>query len=313
MKTPRLLYKYKAFNNYLLQELCGAEALFASPSLFNDPLDSKPSIHDNLVLSDKEELLRALYREHKPKTDVGRILGNFKYLATEDASGEEVDKQYERFVSVDIHRMLLHEFGKRGILSLAERWNCPLMWSHYADQHKGLCLEYSTHESVANNLSQVRYNADRAIPLSEVFAWKVGQAPGARKTVLDLAFLSKAPAWKYEREWRILAERPGSLSVPLRLTGIYFGERCSPAIQTVIVKALYDAHPKATFYRIHFDPKTFQLRKRKVDVDEEIQCGIRPPVALSFRAELAPVLPPGAIPLLSTSNDPDEGEPYFQR
>src|SRR3546814_19069792 len=70
------------------------------------------------------------------------------------------------------------------------------------------------------------------------------------RSVLNLAFLSKAQAWEYEREWRILSERPGSLSVPLRLKGIYFGERCSRAIQTVIVKALHDAHPQLTFYQI---------------------------------------------------------------
>lgn len=313
METPQLLYKYKTFNNYLLQELYGSEAYFASPGRFNAPPDSKPSIHDDLVLADKEELLVALYKEHKPERSPEQVLGNFRYLATEDASGDEVTKQYERLVAGDIQRMLLHEFGKRGILSLAERWDCPLMWSHYAHQHEGLCLEYSTHESVANNLLQVRYDADRAIPLSAVLAWKVNHAIGARKTVLDLVFLSKAEAWKYEREWRILAESPGSRSVPFRLKGIYFGERCSPAIQTVIVKALHDAHPNATFYHIYFDPKTFDLRRDEVDVDEVIQCGICPPVALSFHTQLAPVLPSGAVPQISASTESDEGEPHFQR
>src|SRR3546814_2903198 len=114
-----------------------------------------------------------------------------------------------------------------------------------------------------------------------------------RERVLNLSFLSKAQAWEYEREWRILSERPGSLSVPLRLKGIYFGERCSRAIQTVIVKALHDAHPQLTFYRVRFDANTFELHRQEVDIDEEIHCGICPPVALSFRAVLKPVLPSG--------------------
>src|SRR3546814_9665274 len=101
------------------------------------------------------------------------------------------------------------------------------------------------------------------------------------RSVLNLAFLSKAQAWEYEREWRILSERPGSLSVPLRLKGIYFGERCSRAIQTVIVKALHDAHPQLTFYRVRFDANTFELHRQEVDIDEEIHCGICPPVARS--------------------------------
>src|SRR3546814_16734105 len=95
----------------------------------------------------------------------------------------------------------------------------------------------------------------------------------------------------------MMSARPGSLSVPLRVEGIYCGERCSRAIQTVIVKALHDAHPQLTFYRVRFDANTFELHRQEVDIDEEIHCGICPPVALSFRAVLKPVLPSGAIQL----------------
>src|SRR3546814_2246259 len=78
------------------------------------------------------------------------------------------------------------------------------MWSHYAQQHEGVCLEFSTPENVARNLLRVRYGADRSIPLSELYAWKVEHNADARERVLNLAFLSKAQAWEYEREWRIL-------------------------------------------------------------------------------------------------------------
>jgi hypothetical protein len=311
MNTPGLLYKYKAFNNFLLHELCGSEAYFASPSAFNDPLDSKPSIQDDILLPEKERLLSALYKEHKPNKDPEQVLATFRYLATEVADGARA--RYDLLVATDIERMLRHDIGQRGVLSLAARWDCPLMWSHYAQQHQGVCLEYSTQDSVARNLEQVRYNRDRAIPLSALYAWKVDKTVGAREKILNLAFLSKAKAWEYEREWRILAAKPGSLSVPLRLKAIHFGERCSPAIQTVIVKALHDVHPKVEFYRVHFDANTFDLRRQQIDVDEELRCGIFPPVALIFRSELAPVLPPDAIPLQRADTEPDEGPPYFQQ
>lgn len=40
MAIPPFLYKYKAFSNFLLEELCGSATYFASPNSFNDPLDS---------------------------------------------------------------------------------------------------------------------------------------------------------------------------------------------------------------------------------------------------------------------------------
>src|SRR3546814_16852255 len=80
--------------------------------------------------------------------------------------------------------MLRHEVAKRGILSLAERWNCPLMWSHYAQQHEGVCLEFSTPENVARNLLRVRYGDDRSIPLSELYACQV-EPNSDRKSVVS--------------------------------------------------------------------------------------------------------------------------------
>jgi len=204
----------------------------------------------------------------------------------------------------------LHEIGQRGVFSLAEKWDCPLMWSHYAHNHEGLCLEYSTHDHAARNLLQVRYDASRAIALSALFDWKVKNLPGARQKVLELAFLSKAEAWSYEREWRILGKSPGSHGASLELTGIYFGQRCSAAIETAIVKTLCDVTPRLAFYRVRFDPRTFDLCQDEIDTDEVIQTGVHPSAVLVFGRAMAPVLPPGAIPLVAP--EPDEGPPYFQ-
>lgn len=310
MNVPPYLYKYKTFSNFLLQELCGSEAYFASPNSFNDPLDSKPSINDDLSISDKERLLGVLYEEHAPKKVLAQALANLHYLATENATGAQAEAQYSRHLNSEIERLLLYEVGQRGVLSLAERWDCPLMWSHYAHHHEGICLEYSTRDHAAHNLLRMRYNANRAICLSEVFHWKVGKARSARESVLELAFLSKAEAWSYEKEWRILAKQPGAHPVPFELSGIYFGERCPPATQTAVVKTLYDSVPSLKFYSVYFDPRTFDLRKQDIDMDEQIQCGVRPSAALIFGRGVAPILPPGAIPVMTP--EPDEGPPYFQ-
>lgn len=310
MAIPVFLYKYKAFSNFLLEELCGSATYFASPNSFNDPLDSKPSIEDDLSLSDKKLLLAALLEAHKPEQDPEQVLAEFDYLAREDNDADKAAARFTRQIDSEIERLLLHEIGQRGVFSLAERWNCPLMWSHYAHNHEGLCLEYSTHDHAARNLLQVRYDANRAIALSALFDWKVKNLRGARQKALELAFLSKAEAWSYEREWRILGKCPGSHGAPLELTGIYFGQRCSAAIETAIVKTLCDVTPRLAFYRVRFHPRTFDLYRDEIDTDEVVQTGVRPSAALIFGREMAPVLPPGAIPLVAP--EPDEGPPYFQ-
>lgn len=41
---------------------------------------------------------------------------------------------------------LLRRYGK-GIASISERVNCPLMWSHYGDQHKGVYYSIHNHSN----------------------------------------------------------------------------------------------------------------------------------------------------------------------
>src|SRR3546814_9048409 len=74
MQIPESLYKYRTFSNYLLQDLCGSESHFASPGIFNDPLDSKPSIGNDITLSRKEQLLKALCKEHRPHKSFEKVL-----------------------------------------------------------------------------------------------------------------------------------------------------------------------------------------------------------------------------------------------
>src|SRR5205085_3407282 len=64
-----------------------------------------------------------------------------------------------------------------------------LMWSHYADNHHGICLQFSCRNSVFLNALKVEYS--EAYPLLDL-------------TEDDdlLPLLAKAVAWSYEDEYR---------------------------------------------------------------------------------------------------------------
>src|SRR3546814_7451738 len=139
MQIPESLYKYRTFSNYLLQDLCGSESHFASPGIFNDPLDSKPSIGNDITLSRKEQLLKALCKEHRPHKSFEKVLENFRYLASEFSS--EADTRYDAFVTTDIERMLRHEVAKRGILSLRSEVHTSELQSLMRNSYAVFCLK----------------------------------------------------------------------------------------------------------------------------------------------------------------------------
>ena len=103
------------------------------------------------------------------------------------------------------------------ICSFSEVADSLLMWSHYADHHRGFCIEYDL-ESLGNsshffrtNLYPVLYSAD----LYDLSPFVEGLAGGPetrgdfQPMRLLLAMLTKFEGWRYENEWRLFQEEPG--------------------------------------------------------------------------------------------------------
>ena len=171
MRTPKHLYKYRAFNVNTLRLLDLAEVYYADPRGFNDPLDCDPSIQVDTDIASLEKLLYRMLVKIQGKDSALREMNNHRYMCTEYGDYKTDAKTaayYTRRLAADVDGLLKAELGKRGVLSLAAKWDCPLMWSHYADEHRGLCIEYDTTDTVFNGLSPVSYSSPRAVRVSDL-------------------------------------------------------------------------------------------------------------------------------------------------
>jgi Protein of unknown function (DUF2971) len=93
-----------------------------------------------------------------------------------------------------------------GIASFSETWDNELMWAHYADGFRGICVAYIVAkllEGLADpdaSLARVAYG-DRPYSLN---------LSGHRNQERSRAILStKNLKWSYEREWRLFASTRG--------------------------------------------------------------------------------------------------------
>lgn len=121
-------------------------------------------------------------------------------------------------------------WGKQhGVLCLSADWRDPVIWAHYADKHKGLCLGFEVAEKTVRH---VRY-VDRRLPfpknpealdLEEAYNW----------------FLTKFKNWAYEKEvrsWMELVDTYDgglhfkSFDASLRLVKVIAGARCPAPLQ----------------------------------------------------------------------------------
>ena len=285
-EQPNRAYKYRAFSHHTLDMLVEDRLYFADPSTFNDPLDTKPTLDpdiDNEALERVLELLLVQRVEaelkaaaktirykgpktiehiaHQSQSAFRRRLEDLRYHATNPEI--TADNPLQFLLAAEVEAELLRRYDK-GIVALGTRADCPLMWSHYGDQHNGICIGYSIPDDAT--VHRVRYDAEPLVKASLVEAMLDGVA-GAQAQVDQAVLLRKAPEWKYENEWRLIGDR-GTQDNPLELSEVVFGLRCPTAVQFTIYRALEKRHQGLEFSTIYRSPGTFKLVRTPLDTDE---------------------------------------------
>lgn len=82
--------------------------------------------------------------------------------------------------------------------SLNSQANLPLMWSHYANSHKGIAIGYEITQS------NIDSNCDSNHVLRLCKVKYRNYKPICNETTMDNALLAKASCWNYENEYRLV-------------------------------------------------------------------------------------------------------------
>jgi hypothetical protein len=282
---PTKLYKYRPFGVNTLRAITEAETFYAKPSTFNDPLDCDPTIEMDIDRVHLERLLYRMLLNRKTDEQARHDIGYLRYMSSEYGdykTDPDVESYLMRMLANDIKRELDEELGDEGVLSLSATWKSGLMWSHYADEHRGICIEYDTRDQAHPRLANVNYKGPRAIKTSDLYRWIVRDDAEAKTRVLKTYFYTKSNEWRYEREWRDVKEQSGVNDVPFRMTAILFGLRCDSTVIKSIVKLLND-HSEIKIWQVLPKDDGFGLRRYQVDRAEIDALAIREPGFLMFK------------------------------
>ncbi len=84
-----------------------------------------------------------------------------------------------------------------GIISFSKDWQNPLMWAHYGDKHKGICLGFDVDDS---HIKEVTYFPKR-VPSEVDMQKKYG---GLNEGDIEKLMCTKYIDWKYENEVRVI-------------------------------------------------------------------------------------------------------------
>lgn len=177
------LYHYQEYNIDRLKDILLMNRIYCSnPIHFNDPWDMKP-----LIKSFDNEKDRKEYIEYLRKTMIEN--GISQEMIEESLNKPSIiDSMAES--STLTHWKAFEEYFR--VYCLSPKPDNLLMWSHYADKHKGLCLEFDTDNPIFGGAWEVEYHIEYPYR-----PWN------AELDVVRLA-LTKAKCWEYEEEYRLL-------------------------------------------------------------------------------------------------------------
>jgi hypothetical protein len=249
------LYKYRSLSGDALRRVerifAHNELFFSRPSDLNDPFDCSPITNLDAPLETKKAYLSALFKDRFP--DLTRP----ERLARVRNALKESDKK-ERQVALE--QSLSQTFDSAGVLSLSAKPDHILMWAHYADAHRGICLRFRATSITPffGGAQKVAYQADR--PTIHIFTDTLEQK-------LAKAALTKADFWYYEEEWRIVdhEQGPGVRRFPHELLdGVILGARVSADNRQKILSWASERKVKPAIYQAHFSPKFFRIEIKSV-------------------------------------------------
>lgn len=242
---PQHLYKYYRVNSYGLASLRDDSVWICSPEAYNDPYDCLFRIAEaDVVTAAKQGLLTQFVRIFKLKELLS--VETIKAARSCDdplarlveaippgcafAPGSDPARMAQ-FVSIRVPQMVQDTVNfirqvrdATKVCSFTERNDSIIMWSHYAENHKGFCVEYDISQlPVQHQLRRSVFPVVYSARLFDLTRWSAKLMRSGRKqfnpALVLLAMMHKYRDWKYEREWRFILTEPRlsvdrSLSVP---------------------------------------------------------------------------------------------------
>lgn len=252
-EVPANFYKYRPMNTPEMVQrvediVINNEIFFASPSSFNDPFDLKPAFS----LDAPPERQRAEYLRLSNKYQPHYSLAQHNAEA-DNVMANSLDAGNIAVTAAMIQALHAQAMTRVGVFCVSTKRDDILMWSHYADSHKGVCLEFDGMSHLMAHAQRVSYSRKR-VPINPYC--------DDNMAMMEKAMLTKSEHWAYEAEWRLCRyiDGPGPVQYhPNNLTGIILGALASRDTFDLVRKWASQRTSPLAIYRATTSGQEFEL------------------------------------------------------
>lgn len=285
--ADRPLYKYLTSDVGRIV-LADRTLRWSTPRTLNDPYDMQFDVHVDIDKAAAKALaLQKSWDAHygSEPNIMGNPLGaaiRFFRPYFPRPSREEFDRQVgealdESFARIDGSLPRLNDevramMASSKILCLTAIPDNTLMWSHYAESHKGVVLRFRSVEGLDSPWTEARpMNYVDAVPpimdeefVSDLLSGRRALEPG---TIMERVVYTKSGDWAHENEWRIYSGDGRNREAPyedipfgaLELDGVVFGYRMENVKRDGLVELIRDKYPHAELLQADKSPQAFAM------------------------------------------------------
>jgi hypothetical protein len=249
-------YKYIPFgvDKLSLNIISKGTVKFTCPLDFNDPFDCQPLVSTELLHENGGF----------KKAELSIIDKNYNYFERKLKRDEILSKLKRRIKSGHFISDLLKGIG---VLSLSRQYDNALMWSHYADYHKGFVVgfRYSKPDDLQEYVEAT--TAESLIPYKVEYSKdKPVYTPSSNDFDMSI-LLTKDDVWSYENEERAFTwgENPGIYEYDRakRLHCVIAGAKISKddlaLLRNAVQQASKELGRKIKFKQARLSEKTYDL------------------------------------------------------
>lgn len=246
-QITRYLYKYRSlwdYNKNCINEFTESiftdcELWFSKPDSFNDPFDCK--IHDTFEDADFD--IKQIYR---------------RMGASEDIINSVIDYSDPKERKEKAIRVKEFIFSNRGICCFSEIKNNILMWSHYAHNHEGICIEFDMLKNPSYFVYPIKVNYTKKYPTGCFFK-------DHKDYIMD-RLSTKFQDWSYEKEYRLTKERSGLYKFDkMAISAVYFGCNAVESQVKSFIEMMEKNGYDIDYYHGKIDEKEYKINFCRVE------------------------------------------------
>lgn len=230
-QSSRVLYRFQPISENSVTgknriDTITNDKIWASdPKTFNDPFDLNLRIDDltlNAPYDDKFiiELVRLMLSNCKTDNPNSLITSDFI---------SDIENCIDTEINItEIEKIIKTRLKRQGIICLTPHINHTLMWSHYANSHRGFAIEYQFNQTICGG----DWYEDKVEYTSKLEKFCFTEVLTNPNRVLTKLSLIKSHHWSYENEVRLINKKTfGSfVDIPehMKTSGIYAGLKIEP-------------------------------------------------------------------------------------